>query len=288
MTRARAVILAAVAVCVASVIVVLSSGGDDRPRSFMAAESTGALLVELTRVGDEVSGSMTQARLVAPTPVLFGNDAGLREMQQGSSPFTGTVSGDSVRLQLAGSALGTGVNRQLDSDALKLIFTLDSGGGPETVRFDPASREDFKAVARLRAADAARSRKATTARLRADAKTKAEITRVATAYEKALDPRRADDPCRYLSAAAKEEVVTDPPLEAPAGGCTTLVRFFLRSAAAPGARPRRGERPQTGRAVPGGSGGNLADGSEPRFAAMPNDPIRLVHEGGQWRIARYP
>jgi hypothetical protein len=205
-------------------------------------------------------------------------------MQRGSSPFTRTVSGDSVRLQLAGRALGTGVNRQLDRDALKLIFTLDSGGGPETVRFDPASREDFKAVAQPRAADAARSRQ--TARLRADGKTQAEITRIATAYEKAPHPRRADDPRRYLSAAWKDEVVTDPPPEAPADGWTTLVRFFLRSAADPGARPRRGERPQTGRAVPGGTGGNHADRAELRFAAMPNDPIRLVKRG-QWPTARH-
>ena len=39
--------------------------------------------------------------------------------------------------------------------------------------------------------------------------------------------------------------------------------------------------------VPGASGGNLADGAELRFAAMPNDPIGLVREGGQWRIAEY-
>ena len=39
--------------------------------------------------------------------------------------------------------------------------------------------------------------------------------------------------------------------------------------------------------VPGASGGNLADGAELRFAAMPNDPIGLVHEDGQWRIAEH-
>ena len=179
MTRTRAAILAAIIACaVIAGVILASSGSDDGPRSFMAADNTSALLVEWTRVGDDVSGSLTQARLAEPTPVLFGDDALLRdkprEMQQGSSPFTGAVSGDSVRLQLAGSALGTRVNGQLDGDALKLIFTPDSGGGPETVRFDSASRKDFNAaVARLRAADAARSRKATTARLRADATAKA-------------------------------------------------------------------------------------------------------------------
>ena len=292
MTRTRALILA-VAVCVAVIVVVLSSGGDDGPRSFMAADDTGALLVEWTRVGDDVSGSLTQARLAEPTPVLFGDDTLLREkpreMQQGSSPFTGTVSGDSVRLQLAGSALGTRVNGQLDGDALKLIFTPETGGGPGTVRFDPASRKDFDAaVARLRAADASRSRKATTARLRADQKDKAEITRVATAYEKALDPGSSDDPCRYLSAAAKDDVVIDLPPGAPAGGCTSLIRFYQRDVAAPPKRLGAAEiELRTLVRAPGASGGNLADGAELRFAAMPNDPIGLVHEDGQWRIAQY-
>ena len=246
MTRARAVILGAAAVCVAIVVVALSSGGDDGPRSFLAADSTSALLVERTRVSDDMSGSLTQARLAQPTPVLFGDDALLREkpreMQQGSSPFTGTVSGDSVRLRLAGSALGTRVNGRLDGDTLKLIFTQDNAGGPETVRFNPASRKDFNAaVARLRAADAARSgAKATAARLPADQTDKAGIRRVATAYEKTLDPGSSDDPCRYLSAAAKEEVVHRSPPEAAACGCTTLIRFlFFGRRCAPAAPGRR-------------------------------------------------
>jgi len=294
MTHTRAVILAAVAVCVAIVVAVaLSSGSDDGPRSFMATRSTAAVLVEWTRVGDDVSGSLTQAGLAEPTPVLFGNDALLREqqreMQQRSIPFTGTVNDDSVRLQLTGSAFGTRVNGQLDGDALKLVFTPDGGGGPETVRFDPASRKDFDAtVARLRTAEAARSRKATAARLRADAKAKAEITRVATAYEKALDPRSSDDPCRYLSAGGKQEVVTDPRPDAPAGSCRTLIRFYQRGVAAPPKRLGAAEidlRTLVG--VPGDSGGNLVDGAELRFAAMSDVPIRLVHEDGQWRIAAY-
>ena len=123
---------------------------------------------------------------------------------------------------------------------------------------------------------------------RCDAKAKVEIMRVATAYEKALDPGSSDDPCRCLSAAAKEDVVTDPAPEAPAGGCTTLIRFLLRGATAPPKRLGAAEIDlRTLVRVPGGSRGNLADGAELRFAAMPNDPIGLVHERGQWRIAEY-
>ena len=287
MTRARAVILGAIAVCVAIVVVVLLSGGDDGPRSFTAAESTGVLLVELTRVGDEVSGSLTPARLMAPTPVLFGNDALLREMQQGSSPFTGTVSGDSVRLQRAGSALGTGVNRQLDSDALKLIFTLDSGGGPATVGFDPASREDFQAVARLRAADAARSRQSHRCPSVGGCEHRGGDHAHRDRLRESTPPARSRRPVPISVRSGEGGGRHRAAARSACGGWTTLVRFFLRSAATPGARPRRGERPQTGRAVPSGSGGNLAYGAELRFAAMPNDPIRIVHEGGQWRIARY-
>jgi hypothetical protein len=91
-----------------------------------------------------------------------------------------------------------------------------------------------------------------------------------------------------LSAAATEDIITDRTLDAPAGGCTALVRFYQRGAASP--RKRLGAADidlRTLVRVPGGSGGNLADGAELRFATMPNDPIGLVHEDGQWRIAKY-
>lgn len=97
-----------------------------------------------------------------------------------------------------------------------------------------ASRKDFsKTFARLPGADAARSPEATTARLRADQKDKAEIARVAAAFDTALDPGSSDDPCRHLSAVAKQDIVTDRTLDAPAGGCTILLRFYQRNAAPP-------------------------------------------------------
>jgi hypothetical protein len=293
MTRARVLILGAVAACVAIVAVVLSSGDDEGPRAFMASDDTSALLVEWTRVGDDLSGSLTQARLVDPAPLLLGDTTLLREkpreLQQGSSAFTGTISDDSVRLRLAGNAQVPELNGRLDGDALTLIFTQENG--PETINFNPSSRKEFSAaIARLRAAEARRSRNARTTREHADAKAKAAITRVAIAYEKALAPSSPDDPCRYLSAAAKGDVVDDPSPEAPTGGsCTAIVHFYKRQ---PGNAPpnRLGAAEielRTLVRVPGGSGGNLADGAELRFAAMPNDPIGLVHEDGQWRIAEY-
>jgi hypothetical protein len=85
MTRARALILGAVAACVAIGAVLLSSGGDDGPRAFMAADDTSALLVEWTRVGDDLSGSLMQARLVDPAPLLLGDTTPARSATTASA-----------------------------------------------------------------------------------------------------------------------------------------------------------------------------------------------------------
>lgn len=155
------------------------------------------------------------------------------------------------------------------------------------MRFDP-SRKDFNKPVRLRAVDVARARKASATPLQADATARAQVARIATAYEKAVDPGSSDDPCPYLSAAARADVIDDPPSEAPAGGCTTLIRCYERDRASPPKRLGGAELDlRTLVSVPGASGGNLADGAGVRFAAIPNDAIGLVHEGGQWRIAEY-
>ena len=91
-----------------------------------------------------------------------------------------------------------------------------------------------------------------------------------------------------LSAAAKEDVVTDRVLDAPASGCTAISRSDQHYHVRPPERLGAAEIDlRTLVTVPGGSGGRLADGAELRLAAMPNDPIGLVHEGGQWLIAEH-
>src|SRR3954468_2106590 len=71
---------------------------------------------------------------------------------------------------------------------------------------------------------------------RTDAEAGLAIVRVATAYEESLDPTSPDDPCRYLTAAARAEVVADPSSDSPAGSCEAIVRFYEH-------RGGRGARP---------------------------------------------
>jgi hypothetical protein len=176
----------------------------------------------------------------APPPVLVDKANRIaghrREPQLGA---VGEISAQTRRersrafWQLAGTA------RSAPESTVSSTATRWSSSSRRTTEAAPgpcanqASRPDFnKTAARLRTADAARSRKATTPRLRADQKDTAEVTRVATADKKARDPGSSDDPCRYLSAAVKEDFVTHRTFGAPAE-CTILIRFYQRDAAAP-------------------------------------------------------
>jgi hypothetical protein len=285
MTRTRAAIVGAIVVCVAVVAVVAvvasSSGNDDGPRAFVVRDASSALLIEWTRVGDDVSGSMTRAQLVVPEASRFASNkvaAGVpREVVRDSRPFTGTISGDSVRLLFSDGALGGRVNGKLDGDKLTLVVTGE--GGPPTLRLTGSSRQDFDTVVgRMRAAETRRAGKARATLEGGDAADRVAIKRVATAYRKALDPGSPDDPCRYLTAAARASVVADPAPDAPSG-CKAVVRFDAQAA--------------EGSPLPKNLGAAkiylrdpLSDtGTQLRFAAIPNDPINLLKENGQWRIA---
>jgi len=129
-----------IVVCVAVVgeIVASSSGSDDGPRTFMVGDSNSALLLEWTRVGDGVSGSMTRAQLVVSEASRFASDpvaAGVpRELTRDSRPFTGTISGDSVRLLFTDGNLPPQINGRRDGDALTL--TLTGSDGPPTPALD--------------------------------------------------------------------------------------------------------------------------------------------------------
>jgi len=260
----------------------LSSGGGDVPGTFVVRDASSALLIEWTRVGDDVSGSMTRAQLVVPESSRFANDrvaAGApREMTRDSRPFTGTISGDSVRLLFSDGALGGRVNGKLNGDALTLVLTGDSG--PPTLRLTSSSRQDFDtAVQQMRVAETTRAGKARATLSRTDAADRVAIKRVATAYRKALDPGNADDPCRYMTAAAQAAVVANPAPGVPRGDCKAVVRFNARAA--------------DGSPLPKNLGAAkiylrdpLSDtGTQLRFAAIPNDPINLVQDHGQWRVA---
>lgn len=298
MTRTRALAAGAVVVAVLLVVAVIasSSGSSDGPHAFLSKDATAALLVQWDRVGDDVSGTTTYAHFATDTPGLFGDPRltkeAARDVQRNAAPFTGTISGDSVRLRLSGSVLGSSLNGRLDGDALKLVIPTDAG--PQSLRLSPASREDFDAfVARVSTSEARRAGNAKAKRLQGDAATKATIMRVATAYQRALAPGSSDDPCRYLSAAAKSEVLTDAEQVRPATagrGCTAIVRAY---------ESEGGEHPKTlgvpeitlRELVDVASGplstGKQADGAQARFPALPNNPIRLILERGRWVIAQY-
>jgi len=297
MTRTRIAVAGAVLVGVLIVAVIaVSSGSTDGPRMFMVRDASSALLVDWTRVGDDVSGSMTRAQLVIPEASRFADDrlAGevAREVQRENRPFTGTVSGDSVRMQFADGLFGSRINGRLDGDALTLTLTGDSG--PPTLRLTSSTRGEFDmAVRRMRAVETRRARRARATRERADATAAITIERVATAYEKALDPRSPDDPCRYMTAAARADVVADPASGAPAGSCKAIVRFYERGADG-GARPKDlgAAKVELGAPVsvpppPGGFGAGQVEGAEVRFANVDNHPVGLIMEHGRWRIANY-
>ena len=297
MTRTRIAIVGAVVLCVLIVAVIaVLSGNTDGPRTYMVRDASSTLLVEWTRVGDDVSGSMTRAQLVVPEARRFADDrlAGEvpREVQRESRPFTGTVSGGSVRLQFTESLLGARINGRLDGNVLTLTLTGDSG--PPTLQLTSGTRREFDtAVRRMRAAEARRARRARETREQLDARAGIAIERVATAYEKALDPGSPDDPCRYMTAAARADVVANVSSDAPAGSCKAIVRFYERRADG-GARPKdlgaatvELGAPVPVPAAPGGFGASQVEGAEVRFANVENHPVGLIMEHGRWRIAKY-
>lgn len=284
MTRARAAVAGLIVVCVAVIVVTVAAcgGNGDGPATFMVRDTRSALLVEWTRVGDDVSGSMTRAQLVVPQPSGLADDrvaAGVaREIARDIRPFTGTIGGDSVRLRFTDGNLPPRINGRRDGDTLTLTLTGDDG--PPTLRLTSGSRQDFdKAVGQMRAAEKRRAGRARTTLEGSDAADRVAIKRVATAYRKALDPGSPDDPCRYLTAAAKAAAVADPAPDAPRGDCKAVVRTKAQA--------------DEGSPLPKNLGAakiylrdGLSDtGTQLRFAAIPNNPINLLKENGQWRIA---
>ena len=133
-----------------------------------------------------------------------------------------------------------------------------------------------------------------TAQERTDAEAGLAIVRVATAYEESLDPTSPDDPCRYLTAAARAEVVADPSSDSPADSCQAIVRFYEHRAGR-GARPDdlgaatvELGAPVRVPAAPGGFGPSQVEGAEVRFANVERrSPVSLVMEHRRWRIASY-
>lgn len=102
---------AALLLAVIAAIPLAGCGSDDGPASFLAHDDTGAVFVEWQRVGDDVSGSLSAAEVNQPQPQQGLFQAAAQppgEITQQTGAFTGTVSDDSVRLQIGSGAAASG------------------------------------------------------------------------------------------------------------------------------------------------------------------------------------
>jgi hypothetical protein len=148
------------------------------------------------------------------------------QVKQQTQTFTGTVRGDSVRLQIGSPALGSQINGRIDGDALELSIPLDEGA--RAMRLSPAPQSDYDVAAKaVRAATQQRQADARSRRVREQRDASAAIARVATAFQKALDPSSRDDPCRYLTPELRRRILSAADAGDPGvagAGCAAVVR----------------------------------------------------------------
>lgn len=177
-------------------------GNENGEHSYLAHDNSSALLATWTRVDNDVSGTIAEVKVIdslAPdaaatdaSPPSFGSSRSPPvRVERDSTAFTGEVDGDSVRLQVGGEALGAQINGRLDGDTLELAVPQRSG--VETVRLKRGDKSDFEPTVR-KITTLARTRRKQEERVES-----AAITRVATAFRRALDPQSNDDPCRYVT-----------------------------------------------------------------------------------------
>ena len=199
-------------------------GNGDGPATFLSHDDESAIQVKWTRTGDDISGSLSAAQVTqaqAQTE-LFSTAPPPGEIQDQTAAFTGTVREDSVRLLLGSGTQTNRVNGRLDGDTLEI--TIPQQQGVLTRRLKPAGDGDYaKAVQQIRDHEQQRKVAAKAALARKRRADKVEIKRVATAFQKALNPSSGDDPCRYVTSTVKMNVrgYGDPPT---LPSCTTAIR----------------------------------------------------------------
>lgn len=200
-------IAAVICVAVVAVTVVACGGHGDGPASFLSKDDTSAIFVQWTRTGNDVSGTLSTAEVTQPEAqtALFSTAPAPGQIQQQTGPFTGTVRDDSVRLLIGSGTQTNRVNGRLDGDTLELTIPQDQGVLAR--RLKPAGGGDYaKAVQQIRYHERRRKVAAKAAQARKQRVDKSAITRVATAFQKALNPASTDDPCRYVTAKVKVNV----------------------------------------------------------------------------------
>jgi len=200
-----------------AVIVAGCGGTSDAPKSFLSYEGQTAVFVQWTRIGDDVSGTLSAAEVSQRQAGMFlsaANPPG--EVTQQTAPFTGTVRDDSVRLLIGSGAATNRINGRLDDDTLQLTIPQDEG--VQTRRLKPASESDYtKAVRDIRDREQQRKNSALAAKTREQRAARPAITRAATAFQKALAPDSPGDPCRYLTVKLKQEIMSFAESQARSG-----------------------------------------------------------------------
>jgi hypothetical protein len=214
------------ALCLAIFAMTVSAcgGNGDGPASFLSADDTSAIFVQWTRTGDDVSGTLSTGEVsqAQAQTELFSTAPAPGQIQQQTGAFTGTVRDDSVRLLIGSGTQTNRVNGRLDGDTLEL--TIPQEQGVLTRRLKPAGDGDYaKAVQQIRDHEQQRKKAAKAALVRKQRTDKVEIRRVATAFQKALNPSSGDDPCRYVTSTVKMNVRSygDPPT---LPSCTKAIR----------------------------------------------------------------
>jgi len=147
MTRTRVIALAiaaAAAVVIVLLVVAIGGGNSDGPAAFLSKDADSAVFVTWTRVGDDVSGSLSAAEIAQPQPGLFQTVTPGQVVPQTAS-FTGTVRDGSVRLLIGAGTATNRINGRLDGDTLELTIPLDQGA--LTRRLTSASGDDYSQAA---------------------------------------------------------------------------------------------------------------------------------------------
>jgi hypothetical protein len=199
----------AAAVCLATIAVTVAAcgGNGDGPATFLSHDDESAIQVKWTRTGNDVSGSLSAAQ-VTPAQAqteMFSTAPAPGQIQDQTAAFTGTVRDDSVRLLLGSGTQTNRVNGRLDGDTLELTIPQDQG--VLTRRLKPADDGDYaKAIQQIRDREQQRKTAAKAAQARKQRADKTAITRIATLFQKALDPNSPDDPCRYVTSKVKQNV----------------------------------------------------------------------------------
>lgn len=123
-----------------------SDSSSDGPQSFLVRDASGALFVEWDRVGNDVTGSMLATNVAQPEAGPFSSTAQTGErVQQQTTSFTGTVRGESVRLQVGSGTLVSRFNGRLQGDVLEL--KIPQNAGIQTMRLKPAARAEYEQAA---------------------------------------------------------------------------------------------------------------------------------------------